>query len=91
MEFFIPKSGTITVAGHPQRLIRGVHDVSDAIADSREAIAYGIKPVEEMTDAEWVSTGRKKPEPVKAKALDGAVKPSTPAAALDGAVRSVKT
>ena len=37
-EYFVPKSGMITVAGKSQRLIRGLHEVSDPIADSREAI-----------------------------------------------------
>ena len=90
MDYFIPKTGSIMQPnGKSMRLTRGIHEVPDAVADSKAAIAYGIKPKEEMTDAEWRSTGHKKPETKKAAALDGAVaKPSTPPAALDGKVSS---
>ena len=72
MEFYIPKTGKVTY-GQPARtvsVVRGVHDIPDALADNPAAIAYGIKPVEEMTDAEWVSCGRKKPVPEPKKIED---------------------
>ena len=80
MEFYIPKTGKVTLAAPialstgsrktTYSLVRGIHDIPDALADSTEAIAYGIKPVEEMTDGEWVSCGRKKPEPVQPKKIE---------------------
>lgn len=56
-QFFIPKSGTVTVGKIPYRLFRGVHEISDALANSHEANAFGIKPVNEMTDDEWRMSG----------------------------------
>ena len=53
MTYYIPKSQTVTLAsGRKEKLVRGVGEISDELAHSAQANELGIKPVEEMTDAE---------------------------------------
>ena len=64
MEYFIPKTQTVTLpGGRPVRLRRGINTVPDELANHETANDLGIKPVEEMTDAEWRMLGLKKPAP----------------------------
>lgn len=60
-EYYIPRhmKGR-TAAGASYNLFRGIHAVLDAVANSPEANGLGIKPVEEMTDAEWAGIGHNK-------------------------------
>lgn len=75
MEYFIPKSATVKLPnGATVRLVRGVGEVSDVVADSKLGIELGIKPLEEMTDAEWRAIGRKKPQVEPASVMDGVVR-----------------
>lgn len=87
MEFFVPKTVSVKLTnGALFRLVRGIQHVPEAIADSKLGIDAGVKPIEEMTDAEWRSIGRKKPEP-ETGTEPGEQEALRPA--LDGAVRAV--
>ena len=53
-EFYIPKMMRGKAPdGWPYTFFRGIHAVPDSLANHGEANKLGIKPVEEITDAEW--------------------------------------
>ena len=64
MEYFVPKTKTVTLNGRSFRLRRGIKTVPDELANHKSANSHGIKPVEEMTDAEWRMLGLKRPTPI---------------------------
>jgi hypothetical protein len=43
--------------GTPYEFFRGIHHIPDALADSHDANALGIVPVEEMSDDDWRKLG----------------------------------
>lgn len=68
-EFYVPRHVRgRTAAGASYNLFRGIHAVPDAVANSPEANGLGIKPVEEMTDAEWAGIGHNKDQWMAARA-----------------------
>lgn len=83
-EFYVPQNGTVVVGktdklpGKSYRVIRGVYDVPDALANSHEANDYGIKPVNEMTDDEWRLTGHVKADWLKAHEVKPKVEAKAP-------------
>ncbi|WP_158810461.1 hypothetical protein [Beijerinckia sp. L45] len=71
MKYFVPKTCAIKLpSGGTCRLIRGIREVPDVVADSKLGIDAGIKPVEEMTDAEYRSIGLKRPAAEPASAAE---------------------
>ena len=92
-EYFIPAPISIKLkSGLTYKRARGLHEVPDELANHSSANDLGIKPMEEVTDAEWRSIGMKKPvrkpvqtahvviapvpSPVQATASTGAAKAS---------------
>lgn len=55
MDYFIPThmSGRAEADGLPYKFFRGIHHVREALANSHQANALGIVPVEEMSDENW--------------------------------------
>lgn len=52
--FYIPQAMRgKTPDGKPYAFFRGIHAVPDSLANHGDANKLGIKPVDEMTDAEW--------------------------------------
>ena len=63
-EFYSPKSQKVQLpSGRMLQLRRGIHPIPDELSNSLSAHDFGIKPVSEMTDAEWAGLGLTKPAP----------------------------
>lgn len=62
MDYFIPThmSGRAEADGLPYEFFRGIHHVREALANSHQANALGIVPVEEMSDEDWRLLGLSK-------------------------------